>query len=126
MVEFRRRVAEIEERAEASYFDIAQFEDRLEDLLRFMWTHPKATPAFKAEFLRLLERKAAGVEEIVGFCMHSLRWPELREAIREKRDAIPARSAGRLWEERRYWEKLLEAFEDEWPNAVLYRRYSDG
>jgi hypothetical protein len=124
VVEFRRRVAEIGERAEASSYDIRQFEHLLDDLLRFVLSHQEATSAFKAEFLRVLDSDELGAEEIVGFCMRSLRWPELQKGITERRDAVRVESAGRLRDKRRYWERLLEAFEDDWPNAILYGRYT--
>jgi hypothetical protein len=49
--------------------------------------------------------------ELVQFCMHELRWPEIRQFVMaRKEDDLKKRGAARS----SVWDSILEAFEDGW------------
>ena len=55
--------------------------------------------------------------ELIQFCMHDLRWPEMREWIEERR--LAAKSI----DDATYWRKLTDAFEDDWEDAEFYSTF---
>jgi hypothetical protein len=58
--------------------------------------------------------------EFMQFCMHELRWPELREFIKSKReDDLRARGAGSST----VWNDVLEAFDDHWRGAEFFQEF---
>ena len=120
--ELRERIAAIKQRAAATW-DLADVEPSLVDLLVFLTERPRKRPAFEIEFVSLLDDDSDGVDETIGFCMHTLRWPRVEAVVTARRDAIAEGATGSLWNERRRWERLAESFRDDWPDAVLYEHY---
>ncbi len=60
--------------------------------------------------------------ELWRFCLHSLRWPELRSAIVNLKEAdIEANGASRS----NVWDSMLEAYEDDWEGAQYFKSFSD-
>jgi hypothetical protein len=59
--------------------------------------------------------------QFIQFCMHDLRWPEVRDFIRQEKakdvQAHGARSST-------VWDNILEAFEDNWKWAENYNYFS--
>jgi hypothetical protein len=58
--------------------------------------------------------------EFLAFCMHDLRWPELRDFItakwHEDADKRGARSST-------IWKDILAAFEDDWSGAQIFQEF---
>jgi hypothetical protein len=61
-------------------------------------------------------------EDLVEFCMHDLRWPEIRNLILSlwEKDARQRGAASSS----RGWAPLLDAFEDHWEKAKYFKEYS--
>ncbi len=59
--------------------------------------------------------------ELLQFCMHDLRWPEMREFIRLKRDEDVRRRGAPSCTA---WNDILAAFEDNWESAKYFREFN--
>ena len=55
--------------------------------------------------------------QFLMFCMHDLRWPEVREFITAKRNAEIEKRGSRV---SGVWSDILEAFEEDWEPARYY------
>ncbi len=58
--------------------------------------------------------------QLLMFCMHDLRWPEVRESITAWRNAEIKQRGSRV---SGIWSDILEAFEDNWEAAKYYEEY---
>src|SRR6266496_1081277 len=58
--------------------------------------------------------------QFLMFCMHDLRWPEVREFITAKRNAEIEKRGSRV---SGVWSDILEAFEDHWEPARYYEEF---
>ena len=84
-----------------------------------------ANPTLRAEAVRIFIRGLSSLHtlsfDLIAYCMHTLRWPEVREAVillSEPQDTAD-------WRRRsQHFPALLRAFEDNWGGRELYRRYS--
>ncbi len=59
--------------------------------------------------------------EFLQFCMHTLRWPEVQEFIIGQRDADVSQHGARS---STIWNDILQAFQTDWKDAILYQKYS--
>ena len=111
--------------AEKSY-DVRAIEPRLKDLVSLLGISPGRHEEFLSVLLSLLDPAPKelqlgqpGIVEILEYSMHRLRWPEVREAIQ----GIASTSVD--WRVRRAAERVLEAYEDEWPGGEIYEAYRE-
>jgi hypothetical protein len=58
--------------------------------------------------------------QLLMFCMHDLRWPEVREFITARRNAEIEKRESRV---SGVWSDILESFEDDWEPAKHYAEY---
>jgi hypothetical protein len=58
--------------------------------------------------------------QFLMFCMHALRWPEVREFITGRRNAEIEKRGSRV---SGVWNDILEAFEDHWEPARYYEEF---
>jgi hypothetical protein len=58
--------------------------------------------------------------QFLMYCMHDLRWPEVREFITAKRNAEIEKRGSRV---SGVWSDILEAFEDHWEPARYYEEF---
>jgi hypothetical protein len=58
--------------------------------------------------------------QFLMYCMHELRWPEIREFITAKRNTEIEKRGSRV---SGVWSDILEAFEDNWEPAKYYQEY---
>jgi hypothetical protein len=58
--------------------------------------------------------------QFLMFCMHDLRWPEVREFIVAKRNTEIEKCSSRV---SGVWSDILEAFEDHWEAARYYEEF---
>jgi hypothetical protein len=54
------------------------------------------------------------------FCMHDLRWPEVRQFITTRRNAEIEQRGSRV---SGIWSDILDSFEDNWETAKYYEEY---
>jgi len=86
----------------------------------------KKYPAMRHSVVAMLEN-AFSVDyymstpwQFYSFCMHALRWPELRNFIVSKRnDDLQRRGAASST----VWNDILAAFEDNWKDAHCYQEF---
>jgi hypothetical protein len=94
-------------------------EPEMVSFLRYVQEHPEQHQLIVRMFTdALLSRE--GPWEIVQFCLHALRWPEMREFVESQRlkslNEFGARAS-------RVWDHLLKAFDDDWEDADNYQEY---
>ena len=58
--------------------------------------------------------------QLLMFCMHDLRWPEVREFIIARRNAEIEQRGSRV---SGVWSDILESFADDWEPAKHYEEY---
>jgi hypothetical protein len=124
--EVQQRLRELFDAAAAKSLAVMNQDDAEPEMVRFLRmvrAHPEErafvmkqfTDTFSESFYMRREPW-----EFLQFCMHDLRWPEMREFIREKRDQDVqkrgSRSSG-------VWNDILAAFEDNWDGAKLFREF---
>ena len=89
----------------------------LEAVLSHVLRHPEAKGQFVKSFMDLL-REDRGPTELVEYCMHALRWPEVKAEVAawlesEKSERVRHALRG-----------VLRAFDDDWHVASSYARFS--
>jgi hypothetical protein len=65
-----------------------------------------------------LQLARPGIVDILEFCMRELRWEEIRDVMQAL-----STDAASDWRIRSAAERVLEAYEDEWPGGEIYRTY---
>jgi hypothetical protein len=59
--------------------------------------------------------------DFLEFCMHDLRWPEIRDFVRSKKnEEVKKRGAACSG----VWNDILESFEDKWESARYFREFA--
>lgn len=104
------------ERVDSEELD-APVEPSFEAVLAHVLAHPQARSEFADAFVRIAREPALGSPELIQFCMHALRWDEVRESfvrwlMREQSERV-----------RHVLRKILESFGDDWRDAGMYVRY---
>lgn len=98
---------------------VDQIEPLLDDLLEFVLAHPECEPALVGKFDATLDELPRGSEEILGFCMHELRWSSVHDHVQQWVNL----AFGNPRKGPRY-ARILAAFYDDWPDRALYLRYN--
>ncbi|MCD9875434.1 hypothetical protein [Streptomyces guryensis] len=97
---------------------VDEIEPLLEDLLLFLKRHDECRAAMEVRFRQILDSLPPGGVEIVQYCMFEFRWPGVREYAKElfagTRDVLRRQS----------YRRIIEAFSDDWPERVIYSRYT--
>ncbi len=107
--------------AEVNRIDTEELETDIEPWLEAVLSHvlayPDARPQFADAFLQIL-RENKGPDELVEFCMHALRWSEVKNDLAawlEHEDSERTRHALR---------SLIKSFGNDWHGASSYSRFS--
>ncbi|MFI6850021.1 hypothetical protein OG535_40085 [Kitasatospora sp. NBC_00085] len=98
---------------------VDQVEPLLEDLVDRIKESARCRPEISERFFGLARDIDPWSLEILQYCMHDLRWQEVLSHAEDL-----ARQEKDVWRQRLY-ERLLESFEDNWPEREFFRRYSD-
>jgi hypothetical protein len=107
--------------ASARLLQVDSFTDAESEIASFpkcVQEHPEQRPFVVGLFTSaLLDR--CGAWEVVQFCLHTLRWPEMREFIEaqwtKQSNEIGSRTS-------QIWEQLIEAFDDDWQDLEFFKR----
>lgn len=84
--------------------------------LDFLQHHPACHAHARHLFITGLEE--ASLEwELIAYCMHELQWPEVRTR------AVELMAVARDWRARSLYSHIVQAFEDDWPDVILYERW---
>ncbi|AIO43180.1 MULTISPECIES: hypothetical protein [Burkholderia] len=92
-------------------------EPALEVVLSFVQSHLDQRFEFATAFLDVLRDPEKGPPELVEYCMHELKWPEVREAIQAWLDSERSERV------RHVLRKQLLAFDENWYDANFYDRF---
>jgi hypothetical protein len=112
---------QILERLQAPRPDAVMIASELEadflQLLQVINRSPSLRARFSDLFSRMIRGEIPEPENMVAFCMHELRWPEVLEVA--KREAAK-------WDPRTLSvaTQVVEAFQDDWRDRVLFPHYS--
>jgi hypothetical protein len=114
LADFSKILVSIEEARQ----DDDALENAMVTLLGFIKEHPESRQVFVSEFLESVSG-TKGVElDVVAFCMHELRWPEVLEAARTRNRNPHPRSMNLI-------ARIIEAYDDDWDSRDLYAYYRD-
>lgn len=95
---------------------VDQIEPLLGDLLDRILRAPQCQPVVSRRFEELLRSIDHNKLVIIEYCMHELRWDSIRAVATELQ-----RAAGP--DEVIMYHHVLESFQDDWPNKVVYDRF---
>lgn len=92
-------------------------EPALGAVLSFVENHLDQRPRFANAFLDVLRDPEKGPPELVEYCMHELKWPEVYEAIKTWLDNERSERV------RHILRRQLLAFDENWLDANFYDRF---
>ncbi|MCC2317036.1 hypothetical protein [Cellulomonas chengniuliangii] len=103
----------------------ASIEPLLVEVLEQIESHADDRECYVRRLLALILEPAQGelilgepgIVELLEFCMHELRWPEIRSAL------ASLDVDGTDWRVRRSAQRVLDAHNDAWENAEIYAKY---
>lgn len=98
---------------------VDQIEPLLEDLVDHIRANGSCRPRVLERFLDLIQQLDPWNLEVLQFCMYDLRWQEVSDQAH-----FWCRQEGGVGR-RRLYERLIESFDDSWPEREFFRRYSD-
>lgn len=119
--EFRKEVEVLALKAEKRFAQMPDFQsvEPLYDLiLELVQSDLSFRPVFKGQLLELLFSDHDHLE-LIEYCAHALRWPELKASFEELLAATKDLRA------RYVIERILNAFDDNWDLRDVYRRWSE-
>jgi hypothetical protein len=97
---------------------VTDYEPPMRAVLDFVLANPHMRSEFASDFMTMLEDSNLGPWELIEYCMHTLRWPEIEaEAIRQIRTNEDPRVHSVM-------SHILHAFADDWSGADMYVLYS--
>jgi hypothetical protein len=105
------------ERIDSEVFD-EPVEPAFEAVLFYVLSHPESRQSFVNAFLQLARDPQKGPPELVQYCMHALRWDEVR---RELVVWLEVEGSERV---KHILRKLIMSFDDDWYDADAYARFS--
>ena len=104
-----------------NWLHAADIEPACLQLLQLIQTHPDRRQDFERAFCDLWSRQNVHAADIISFCMHTLRWPIVREFMQaERQAALAAKPHDSLFI---HAESVLESFSDDWEHTDLYPHY---
>jgi hypothetical protein len=115
--EFETRCLEAKEACE-QMGSATEFEPYLLSVLTHVKAHPSLKVNFRAAFIQMLSDPSKGPWELITFCMHELRWPEVEAAAHARLMSASD------WRIKNVMADVIDAFSDKWGEAELYSYYS--
>ena len=89
-------------------------------MLELIGKHPEQRPAFVRAFVRGIQNPEEFDPWLIQFCMHALRWPELKKEFNAMSREAVARNDWNLIQPLGH---VLDAFEDNWEDRDFYAEY---
>lgn len=93
-------------------------EPALEAVLAHVLAHSEARAEFASAFIEIARDPIKGPPELIGYCMHALRWAEVQDGLQSW---IGKEESERV---RHVLRSMLQSFEDDWYDADLYSRFA--
>jgi hypothetical protein len=97
--------------------DVARQEESLVNLLLFMKQHSEQLAAMKLSLCEMVSKADHVPADVIAFCMHDLKWPEVRHAAEKRREELSHPNGRRLMEH------IIEAYDKNWDCKALYEYY---
>jgi hypothetical protein len=88
--------------------------------LSYIISHPEIKSVIESKIVKIIENGATIPHELIGFCMHELRWPKVFDAARRRRDREANNPHGQ-----RLSELIMESYSDDWDGRVIYEYYQN-
>lgn len=95
-------------------------EPALVEILRLAGSCPEARTELAGCFIELIRDPRRRPWEVVQFCMHGLRWPEVRAAVEEDFEKA---QASQNWRAIAVLCHIRKAFDPAWKDADAYKTY---
>ena len=95
----------------------SDFEPEFVRVLDFVKTHPQMAESVERVFLRGLMTNALP-DELISFCMHTLKLPAIKQAVCARLDRNPGPAGMESMS------RVLASFDENWSDKVLYEYYS--
>jgi hypothetical protein len=91
----------------------------LEAVLLHVLAHPESRRELAETFLEVARDSNKGPPELVQYCMHALRWPEVKQELVRR---LETEKSERV---RHVLRKLVMSFEHDWYDADAYARFNN-
>lgn len=114
--QLRQLLADAQQALEAAS-TTEEFELFFVKLLTFLKEHPEARAEASQAFLRFMRCEPGAPQELIEFCMHELKWPEILDY--GKHQLASEQDLRR----RKFYEDIIEAYGREWRGHDLYAYY---
>lgn len=95
-----------------------EYEPIFRKVLQFIETHTEHQSFFKGILVEMVTSPTLGPWELIPFCMHRLRWGEIKDAAQKELDSHED------WRVKNVMSKIIDSFSDDWQDADLYQLYS--
>lgn len=90
------------------------FEPDFINVLEFIREHPSIESDIKQVFIDMLGRKDGVPYELLSFCMHELRWVEIKDAAEQR---FNSESSPRVLA---VMENIIDSFSEGWSSKITY------
>jgi hypothetical protein len=105
-----------------------EYESKFVDVLNFIKENPSLRAQIVEEFLRMLNDTGYDSYDLIEFCLHDLKWPELLSKAVDiyafsKHEVIKKRLFGKPLDYISRLEDLISSFGQNWQSADLYDYY---
>ncbi len=97
---------------------VSEYEHTFVSVLDFIQKNKDEREAITGILISLMNDKSLWNHEVVGFCMHELRWEEIRLEIARIIDTSSD------WRIKSHFSSILEAYDDNWGDSDLYEYFS--
>lgn len=119
LLEAERQLAEMLLKYPDSPLRVGDIEEDLQRFLRLVEASSDEREAFAALFNDIVSGRRDAPEWLVAYCMHELRWPEIRVTAQlEVRRGLPSTLS--------VASEVLDSYEDDWVGRELFARFSSG
>lgn len=112
------RLTQKAEYIEKYHMDVSP-EKYFDDVLAYVMANLDCKADFCTAFIDVVRNPDLGSVELVQYCMHVLRWQELKEYFADWLNKEQSERA------RHVLRRILEAFDDDWFNARMYERFRE-
>jgi hypothetical protein len=87
-------------------------------VVRYVLDNVEHRAIFSDAFVSIVFDPALGPLELVEYCMHALRWDEVKQQMMERLEKEPSERV------RSVLRRVLESFDSSWRDADMYRRFT--
>jgi hypothetical protein len=97
--------------------DPISMEPYYERVLEYIEQNPAERQTFIRTIVEIVENPREELVGLIQYCMHVLRWDDVRSAVQQKRNSVEL-SLTQKW-----MDNILESFTDQWHGIRYYDRY---